>query len=265
MIRKLTENDRAALMELLLTEPALNLFIIGDVENFGFEQDFMELWGDIDPASGIIQAGLLRFYDSYLPFAGGPFEEKALAEIITQDPKFSMLSGPADIVHKISRSISFRKEKQLHFAELKNISKPLLEAVSSGAPIRKATVDEVEAVCRLTDQITEFESNRESSRKSLKKTLESGTGRTYYLEHEGQVIATASTTAENSRSAMVIGVATHPDYRQQGLATRLAAQLCADVLNEGKSLCLFYDNPKAGVIYKRLGFQDIGNWAMMYT
>jgi predicted GNAT family acetyltransferase len=40
--------------------------------------------------------------------------------------------------------------------------------------------------------------------------------------------------------------------------------LCLDVLAEGKTLCLFYDNPKAGSIYKRLGFKDIGFWSMNY-
>lgn len=27
-------------------------------------------------------------------------------------------------------------------------------------------------------------------------------------------------------------------------------------------LCLFYDNPAAGRIYKRIGFRDIGKWCM---
>jgi len=34
------------------------------------------------------------------------------------------------------------------------------------------------------------------------------------------------------------------------------------VLQEGKVLCLFYDNPEAGKIYKRLGYVDIGKWAV---
>lgn len=64
-------------------------------------------------------------------------------------------------------------------------------------------------------------------------------------------------------SAMIVGVATHQAFREQGLASRVMAQLCADLLHEGKSLCLFYDNPHAGVIYKRLGFQDIGSWTIV--
>lgn len=43
MIRKLNEADRVLLMTLLHKDLALHLFIIGDVENFGYEQDFMEL------------------------------------------------------------------------------------------------------------------------------------------------------------------------------------------------------------------------------
>ncbi|MNB76202.1 Acetyltransferase (GNAT) family protein [compost metagenome] len=84
------------------------------------------------------------------------------------------------------------------------------------------------------------------------------------MEREGRVIATASTTAENSVSAMVISVATHPDYRGQGLASGVVSALCSELNTEGKSLCLFYDNPKAASIYKRIGFHDVGDWTMNY-
>ena len=32
---------------------------------------------------------------------------------------------------------------------------------------------------------------------------------------------------------------------------------------KNKYLCLFYDNPKAGAIYKRLGFIDTEKWVML--
>lgn len=125
-------------------------------------------------------------------------------------------------------------------------------------------MNDVEAVCALTDIIQEFAGSGSGMRTSLRQTLQSGTGRTYYVEQDGKVIATASTSAENSQSAMIVGVATHPDYRRQGLARRLVAQLCNDLLAEGKSLCLFYDNPKAAEIYEDLGFRRIGAWRMLY-
>jgi predicted GNAT family acetyltransferase len=34
-------------------------------------------------------------------------------------------------------------------------------------------------------------------------------------------------------------------------------------IKKDKYLCLFYDNPKAGNIYKRLGFKDVDKWVML--
>ncbi|WP_339314376.1 GNAT family N-acetyltransferase [Paenibacillus sp. FSL R10-2734] len=264
MIRRLTEDDLGLLMALLRKEPALNLFIIGDIENFGFDQDFMELWGEIDPSEGLMKAVLLRFYRSYLPYADGPFDVEGFATIMRKDNDIHMISGKTDIVKAFDGVINFKQEKHLYFAELKEMDAKIKDSISSSERIKRATVQDVEAICSLTDTIEEFESSRDGSRISLRKTLASGTGRTYYLKREEKVIATASTTAENSMSAMVVGVATHHEFREQGLATNVVAQLCTDLLHEGKSLCLFYDNPHAGVIYKRLGFQDIGSWTIVY-
>lgn len=65
-------------------------------------------------------------------------------------------------------------------------------------------------------------------------------------------------------SAMVVAVATLENYKKKGNATKCMLKLCNELLLEGKDLCLFYDNPEAGAIYKKIGFKDIGFW-MMYT
>ncbi|MNI35685.1 putative acetyltransferase [compost metagenome] len=264
MIRRLFEADRARVMELAGRDPAINLFIIGDVENFGFDQDFMELWGECESPDGPLTAVMLRFYNSYLPYADGAFDAEGFAGLIRSNPKAEMISGAAGVVNAFDDKVTTREVKEMLFAELREINEHLIQATAAPGNIRTATVHDVEAICTLTDQIQEFLSSTEDSRKSLHKTLESGTGRTYFIEQDGRVVASASATAENSLSAMLVAVATHPDYRGQGLATRVVAKLCTDLLAEGKSLCLFYNNPQAGLIYKKLGFSDIGTWMMMY-
>jgi predicted GNAT family acetyltransferase len=62
---------------------------------------------------------------------------------------------------------------------------------------------------------------------------------------------------------MVVSVATMMVHRGKGLMCMCLSRLCQDVLAEGKSLCLFYDNPEAGKVYHRLGFKSIDNWVMM--
>ncbi|MGN1400156.1 MAG: GNAT family N-acetyltransferase [Bacillus sp. (in: firmicutes)] len=87
--------------------------------------------------------------------------------------------------------------------------------------------------------------------------LEKGTARTYYIQQDGIIVSSASTTAENSMSAMVVAVATREEYKKQGCASLCMSQLVDDLLN-----C--YDNPAARAIYKRVGFEDFDFW-MMYT
>ena len=67
MIRKLTENDRKMTLEFLNDEPAINLFIIGDIENFGFDEDFQEIWGNFDDLNQL-QGVLLRFNENFIPY-----------------------------------------------------------------------------------------------------------------------------------------------------------------------------------------------------
>ena len=45
MMRKLTKKDHEQVFAYLKEEAALNLFIIGDIEAFGYDTDFQELWG----------------------------------------------------------------------------------------------------------------------------------------------------------------------------------------------------------------------------
>lgn len=262
MIRKLTEQDRAEVLSLAGKEAALNLFLIADVENFGFGQEFQDLWGEFGPDRRLT-AVLLRYERSYIPYAEGSFDAAGFAEIMLKDPEMAMMSGGGQLVEPFQSLIPFRKQKKMFFAELRQI-RDASGLKEDGYSVRRATPMDVEGICRLTDLIEEFEVDPESSRSSLTRTLETGTGRTYFVEHEGKVIATASSTAENSMSAMVVSVATHPDYRGRGLASKAVTRLCADLVNEGKSLCLFYDNPDAASIYKRIGFQDIGSWIMNY-
>lgn len=63
---------------------------------------------------------------------------------------------------------------------------------------------------------------------------------------------------------MITGVATLKEYRGRRLATETVVRLCREAFGDGKKfLCLFYDNPAAGRIYNRIGFKEMGQYAML--
>lgn len=262
MLRKCTKKDHEQLLEFLLEEKAINLFIIGDLENFGYHADFQDVYAQYDQ-KGNMEGVLLRYQNTYIPYAKNDIDISDMVKVIKEDPDFLMISGKSEMISRFQSYFSFKRIKETYFAELKgggNIKEDKHEQI-----IKKATLNDVDKIIELKQKINEFYFTS-SSIKSYKRTLETNTGRSFYVENkQGQVISVASTTAENSYSGMVVGVCTHPSVRQKGLASIVMTELCKELLSEQKTLCLFYDNPKAGRIYKRLGFEDIGMWKMAYN
>ncbi|MGG3999795.1 GNAT family N-acetyltransferase [Anoxybacillus kestanbolensis] len=257
MIRKLNSADHHVVFSFLKYEPSLNLFIIGDIEAFGYEQEFQELWGDFDE-NGELRAVLLRFYDSYIPYAPGEFDIEGFAKIMRHAAQPVRLSGKTELVAKFEPLLSLGRKRVTYFCECNEITFPEAE---NRYEIKQATIDDVDRILELRNRIAEF-SVPPSSRDMLVKSLETNTGRVYYIEEDGRMVSSVATTAENTLSAMVVGVCTDPNDRQKGYASEMMKRVIQDYIRAGKTLCLFYDNPSAGRIYKRLGFSDIGMWTM---
>ncbi|HAQ07488.1 MAG TPA: GNAT family N-acetyltransferase [Bacillus bacterium] len=259
MIRKLKEADNAIVMGFLSEEPSINLFIIGDIEAFGYETEFQDLWGQFNDNSEL-EAVLLRFHNSFIPYTKGEnIDIPAFADIMKGYQEKIFLSGKTEIVAEFEgiKGLALGKKQVTYFAECTSAE----HIGETDRQIKIATKSDMDRIINLRSTIEEFAPNPEA-RKMLMQAIETGTGRTYYIEEDGKMVASASTAAENSVSAMIVGVCTHNDYRRKGLATAVMQKLFQDVMSEGKILCLFYDNPEAGSIYKRLGFKDIGMWTM---
>lgn len=47
MILKLEDKHRNIVLDYVVKEPSKNLFIIGDIEQHGFNKDFQEVWGSL--------------------------------------------------------------------------------------------------------------------------------------------------------------------------------------------------------------------------
>jgi uncharacterized protein len=258
MIRKLTKEDHEQVFPFLSQEPSINLFTIGDIEAFGYETDFQELWGEFD-SEGNVGAVLLRYYKSFIPYASRNFDVQAFAEIINNSGGNYYLSGKTAIVEQFEGidGLVLGQKQVTFFAEC--ITKQNWK--SNQPSVKEAELTDVDRIIDIRNSIEEF-NMMDDARESLIHSMESKTARTYYTEDDGLMTACASTAAENSISSMIVGVCTRKEFRKQGLASSIMEQLFADVMNEGKILCLFYDNPAAGRIYKRLGFVDIGKWTM---
>lgn len=62
---------------------------------------------------------------------------------------------------------------------------------------------------------------------------------------------------------MLGGIFTLSSYRGQQLAQDCVINLCNDIIKQDKLPILFWNNPSAGKLYQRLGFEKIGELTVL--
>lgn len=260
VFRKLTEKDHKRIIEFLMEEPEFNLFIIGDIENYGYEQDFQTVWGMVDDKR--VDGVLLKYYNTFLPYSYNKRVLEKFSYLISLGAH--VISGKSEIIDLLKIYLERERigeEKREYLARLSNLKGSF--SINANYRLKKAKIEDIDRLLQFREKIEEFQSIPQNKNAIINK-LKTGSGRIYYIENEeGLIVSKAATSAENSFSAMVVGVATLPEYRYQGLASYCVHRICNDLIGEGKTPVLFYDNPEAGKIYEKIGFENIGNWSIL--
>ncbi|WP_373600270.1 GNAT family N-acetyltransferase [Paraclostridium bifermentans] len=258
MILKLNDTHKSMILNYVGKEPSINLFIIGDIEQYGFDKDFQDIWASFDEDNNV-NGILLRYMNNFVPYIDNvDTDVEEFKQIIKSYEGEKIISGKGNIIEKFKDVLNDYNEKATYFCELRDDKK----LVNYDDSIKIATEEDASRMQDLLLTIDEF--TIRDSVETTRSRIKDNSKTVYYIENEEkEMISVSQVTAENSKSAMIIGVATRKEYREQGYMSKCLSKLCKDLLNRGKSLCLFYDNPKAGKVYHKLGFKEIGIWTML--
>lgn len=257
MILKLNDSHKTKLIDFLKVEKEINLFMLGDLENYGIDEFFLEYWAEFDENEEMT-AVLMRYYKDFIVYSRKEFDVSKFSEIIKRNG-YNNLSGEKSVVEKFSECMGEMEKRNMHFARLDEDNKLYKGEMLQNAV--KTKVEDAPGIWRLHRIVNGGKDLYPLER--LEKKIIDKAGRGYHLVNaDGEMISSVETTAENSSSAMITGVCTHPDCRGSGHASALVSRLCMDLFAEGKTVCLFYDNPVAGKIYENLGFDDIASWSL---
>lgn len=260
MIRKLNSDDNDRLMKFIGDEPEFNLYIISDIENFGYDKDFQEMFGEFSEEDELVSV-LVRYFNIYTVYAKGEFDVHEYASIMNEKG-YGMLSGKTEIVSMFEDTdLKLDAPELHHFAALTREGFQDL-AQDKSITVKKASLKDIDRIVELNDRIEEFSGGSGRFGEILENEYKTGTGHGYYIKVDRKIVSYAQVSAENSKCAMVVSVMTDSAYRGRGLASACVTHLCREMLARGKTLCLFYKNPEAGSIYRKVGFKDIGFWSM---
>ena len=263
MFQKATNDDLARIFACAGKEPELNLFMIGDLEFYGMDNDFIDVWIDSSNA-GELKTVLLRYHRNFLLHSDtNDYDRAAVLTIVrSHDGAFLNCSGAcfAYLREAIPAGATIRP---MTMARMNRLIEPDFVTV----PARRAVPADAEAICRSIFDIEEFrslivETLEERIRRSKEKIAD-GFSTHFLIEEDGVVIANANTIAVSRKAAMIGGVFTLPSYRGKGLATSVVSRLCRHLLDRDVVPVLFFENPAAATIYHKLGFVDFAEWVVV--
>lgn len=261
---KLTEKDKEKVLAYVAKEPEYNIFIYGDLYNLGVNKEPVSTFAFMDGEK--YDSIILKYFDNYVFYSDREnYDAKAVAKFLN-GKKITCISGKYDVVAKLAPYLS---ELSLKETYLSSCEKVVYEySLPADVTVKRLLPENAADIVSVFSKVTEFAESQKGEEADRIEELAFGIEKNgdigYGIFKDGEMISVAKTTAENDISAMVVGVATLEEYRKKGYASAMVARVCEESLKLGKKfICLFYDNPEAGKIYRKIGFKEIGKYAML--
>jgi predicted GNAT family acetyltransferase len=253
-IRQLNRDNTNTLLDFLYQDPYYNIFMIGNLEHVGLDHPDLDYWGSF--RDGQLVGTLMRYRVFWNVYDAGEADLREFAWLMDRRGDVQALHGHDRLIARLAkllRDYEVKEERRLHFCRLPEL-KP---ALTSSHSVRRATLADLPALVTFYSDAEEMTRDKQAVRRCLEQ------GRIFVATAQGRVVSAALTNAETQNLAIIGGVYTPPDSRQQGYASACMFAICQDLAADGKEACLFYDDPVAEGIYRRLGFKEIGSWRLL--
>jgi predicted GNAT family acetyltransferase len=259
-MRKLLEQDRKSVQTLLKQTPAMNLYMLGNLETLGFAADFCEFWGDFG-ADGTLRAVINHYMNGWALYGREDADWAALAAVLEDHPGPTerLQDNPGGVPSLLPwltryRPAKVREQQLMHLEAAEFRPQP----APAGVHVRQATWVDLDALIALYAEAGQMRRAPAAVARPLRDT------RLFLAEEAGTPIAAALTNAETSDLAMIGGVYTPPAERGRGLSQAVCSALCRSLLDDGKTPVLYWDTPAAGAVYRKLGFMQTGTWRSVW-
>jgi predicted GNAT family acetyltransferase len=255
MIRPLVAADRESLRALLAVAPELNLYLLGNLEASGFDQEFCEFWGD--EVEGELRAVVNRYMTGWTVYGRSDADWDGLGAVVddhavTAERLQDNAGGVSSFLPYLHRYCASNESEET-LMELVPMAFSF-QAPPPGLSVRRATLDDFAGLVKLYANAANMSRTPAGVERPLLDR------RVWIAESNNEIVAAALTNAETDTLAMIGGVYTVPAWRGRGLSQAVCSGLCEELICTGRKPILYWDNDAAGRVYRKLGFRRIGTW-----
>lgn len=263
-VRLLTATDAPILDDLCRKDPLRFLTLRMNLEVYGFGGPTIRAWGAFTPDGRALSGLLLRFNNTVIIADLDGSAASSFAPTIDAEAGLLGIRGTMETVRRL------RPHLRRYTASGLEQSAYMRLIVAPHCPpetlrlARRARPEDLDMLTALYAGAYTMFRSRENVQAKLAETRvfvveEKAVGR-----HAARISACALLNMESHDAGLIGGVFTSAAARGRGYAAACTAALSLDLQADGKLPCLFYENPIAGRVYRRLGFEEIGQWGVLY-
>ena len=157
MIQRLNNSHNRKVIEYLHKEKEVNIFLLSDIERFGYDSYFFSIYGGIDE-NGDIKGILLKCFEFIIFYAYDEFNVDEFAKFIN-DSECEEICGKSEVLEKLEPKINLKRYRKVNIFKLVNTN--LLPSYKEdNIKLRKIRFGNLNKVVRLYEEIDEFEVRR---------------------------------------------------------------------------------------------------------
>jgi predicted GNAT family acetyltransferase len=235
-----------------------------NIEAHGFQGSIVRSWGVFDPSGQEMEGLLVRYGNTAVAVDHDGSCARAFARLIDKESNIAGVRGSVDAVSGIQALLHRYTPSDWEDSYFLVLRRPAPRPPSIGAVARRARPEDRDLLAELYSGAGPMFRSRSNVSAKLAET------RVFVVEeppdgrHARRIASCALLNVEGADAGLIGGVYTLPSVRGKGYAAACTTLLAADLQRDGKVPCLFYENPIAGQVYRRLGFEDASKWAVLY-
>lgn len=262
MLIKAREEDRIKLLDYCKEEAVFNIFIIGDIENFGFSSPYQDVW--YEEKDRVIRGIALRYHDNLIVYSKDLDMDFTLIPSLLKENAINIISGKQEVIDSLVDYLGDETSRNdLNFARHQGDQGLGSEAGGLIVASEKDAMEIAQAYGEIEEFKNLYSEDLEERHRQIRNRIKSGEGKHLMIKDKRGILAHGNTSAENTVSAMIGGVFTREDMRGKGYKEKIISSLIQDLKDRNKEIGLFYKDEEEGIIYKNLGFEKIGIWSII--
>ena len=252
-----TEENRKEILDYIGKDYGQCLYLYVDLLKYGFKNPNIRVWWQKNDNE--IKVLVLQYYTGVHVFSKNKEFDEADVVTVLKEINPSMICGMEQTLKKISHFFEDYK------MEIGLVGQLMCYKDLGNQECYKADESEIHELAQLLseDEALGGPYGFELLYAQLLERKKENFGRNYIYRVDGEIVATASTYAEQGGVAVISGVLVRPDFRGKGLSKRVLSAVCKELLEDGFDVFSYYYIESAKRMHSSVGFETIGNWAKL--